>query len=98
MKKRILILLAAAAVLTTTAARAELATHIQLQQDQIISDVQSGRITQANAKTLLQRLDRIKFELKRAKSDGQINVYENQMITRMLNENAAAIQLSRQKK
>lgn len=97
MNKRGAILLTAALLVMTTA-RAELASSIQLQQDQIISDTQSGRISQANAKTLMQRLDRIKFELKRAKSDGQVNAYETQMITRMLNENAAAIQIYRQKK
>ncbi len=97
MNKRGAILLTAALLVMTTA-RAELASSIQLQQDQIISDTQSGRISQANAKTLMQRLDRIKFELKRAKSDGQVNAYETQLITRMLNENAAAIQIYRQKK
>lgn len=97
MKKRSAILLTAA-MLVMTGARAELASSIQLQQDQIISDAQSGRISQANAKTLMQRLDRIKFELKRAKSDGHVNAYETQTITRMLNENASALQIYRQKR
>lgn len=96
MKKWVGFLLALT-LLVTGAARAEIASSIQLQQDQVVNDVKSGLLRPADAQKLLQNLDRIKSELKRAKSDGQINHYETQNLSRMLNENASAHQYYRQK-
>ncbi|RJX30255.1 MAG: hypothetical protein C4516_10420 [Oxalobacter sp.] len=83
---------------TTSAARAEIASSIQLQQDQIVSDLKSGFLKPSDAQVLLQHLDRIKSELKRAKSDGQINHYETEKLNRMLYENAIAHQRSRKQR
>jgi hypothetical protein len=85
-------------MLSIGVAHAEIASSIQLQQDQIVNDVKNGLLRPSDAKILLGRVDRMKFELKRAKSDGQVNHYETDMLNRMLSENESALQVYRQKR
>ena len=84
--------------LTAVGAHAEIGVSIQLQQDQIVSDVKTGALRLSDANVLMENLDRIKFEYKRAKSHGVINNYERQMLTQMLQENIVLIQRFRQNK
>lgn len=72
-------------------AHAEIGVSIQLQQDQIASDARTGMLKPSEVQIVTDNLNRIKFEHKRAKSDGVINHYETQMLNRMLLENANAI-------
>jgi hypothetical protein len=77
--------------LTAVGAHAEIGVSIQLHQDQIASDAKTGMLTASEANAAMEDLNRIKFEYKRAKSDGHINNYERQMLNRMLLENATMI-------
>ena len=76
---------------TAMSARAEIGVNIQLQQDQIVSDAKTGMMKMADANDAMENLNRIKFEYKRAKSDGHINDYERRVLNGMLIENANAI-------
>ncbi len=87
-------------MLAASAVHAEIGTNIQLQQDQILSDVKVGILRPSEANIVMENLNRIKFEYKRAMSHGVMNNYERQMLNRMLLENALAIrsyQLNKQK-
>lgn len=76
---------------TAMSVRAEIGVNIQLQQDQIVSDAKTGMMKMADANAAMENLNRIKFEYKRAKSDGHINDYERRVLNGMLIENANAI-------
>jgi hypothetical protein len=96
--KKMTSLLLVLALLVTGWARADAGTSIQLQNDQIISDLKRGLIKPTEAQKLLQHLDRIKSELKRAQSDGHVNPYETRKLNFMLTENAKALLFYRQKR
>jgi hypothetical protein len=99
MKKHIAVMMTVVTlVLFTGIAHAEIASSIQLQQDQIVSDAKNGLIKPSDAQILMERINRMKFELKRAKSDGHVNFYETEMLNRMLSENETAILFYRQKR
>jgi hypothetical protein len=91
---KILIGLFAGLLLTLTSIGAhaqEVGASIQLHQDQIASDLKTGMMRPTEAQTVLEHLDRIKFEYKRAKSHGVMNNYERQLLTKMLQDNAQMI-------
>lgn len=91
MKKALFFLFASLLLTFSATAHADIGGNIQLQQDQIISDAKTGRLRQMEARTLMENLNRIKSEYRRAKSDGHVNLYENQRLNHMLLDNAAAI-------
>jgi len=76
---------------TSIGAHAEIGVNIQLQQDQIVSDAKTGMMKMADANAAMEYLNQIKFEYKRAKSDGHINDYERRLLNEMLIRNAQAI-------
>ncbi len=82
--------------LSAGAAHAEIGSTIQLHQDQIAGDLKTGMLRPADAQAALDHLNRIRFEFKRAKSDGHINHYETQLLNGMLQENASMIMRFRQ--
>ena len=82
--------------LLTGAAHAEIGSTIQLHHDQIVGDLKTGLLRPADAQTAMGHLDRIRFEYKRAKSDGHINHYETQLLNNMLQQNVSMIVRMRQ--
>jgi hypothetical protein len=88
MRKILIAVFAGLLLLTSIGVHAEIGVSIQLHQDQIASDLTTGMLRPSEAKIVANQLDRIKFEYKRAKSDGVINNYERQVLNQMLLENA----------
>lgn len=82
--------------LSSSVAHAEIGSTIQLHHDQITGDLKAGLLRPADAQTAMGHLDRIRFEYKRAKSDGHINHYETQLLNNMLQQNASLILRLRQ--
>jgi hypothetical protein len=91
MIKLIFSILVSLLAFTTINAHAEIGVNIQLQQDQIVSDAKTGMMKMVDANSAMEYLNQIKFEYKRAKSDGHINDYERRLLNEMLMRNAQAI-------